>query len=140
MARVPDDEFERLKQEVSLQRLVEAQGIELKPSAADLPDIPNEVKGKELEPKAPEIAIGHDRRHVACRCTQGCLRGGKSFLMRLPQAVIWSDAQRIRITHAPPLIQRSAEMRARESPQPETVRANHLPVGAGQAIGVRRPV
>jgi hypothetical protein len=30
MARIPDEEIERLKQEVSLQRLVEAQGIELR--------------------------------------------------------------------------------------------------------------
>ena len=30
MARIPDDEIERLKQEVPLARLVEAQGIELK--------------------------------------------------------------------------------------------------------------
>jgi hypothetical protein len=36
MARIPDDEIERLKQEVGLQRLVEAQGIELKRHGADL--------------------------------------------------------------------------------------------------------
>ena len=32
MARIPGEAIERLKQEVSLQRLVEAQGIELKPA------------------------------------------------------------------------------------------------------------
>ena len=36
MARIPDDEIERLKQEVPLERLVEAQGIELKRHGADL--------------------------------------------------------------------------------------------------------
>ena len=36
MARIPDDEIERLKQEVTLQRLVEAHGIELKRHGADL--------------------------------------------------------------------------------------------------------
>jgi len=36
MARIPDQEIERLKQEISLQRLVEAQGIELKRHGADL--------------------------------------------------------------------------------------------------------
>ncbi len=36
MARIPDEDIERLKQEVSLQRLVEAQGIELKRHGADL--------------------------------------------------------------------------------------------------------
>src|SRR3954452_9634736 len=36
MARIPDSEIERLKQEVSLQRLVEARGIELKRHGADL--------------------------------------------------------------------------------------------------------
>ena len=36
MARIPDDEIERLKQDVSLERLVEAQGIKLKRHGADL--------------------------------------------------------------------------------------------------------
>lgn len=31
MARIPDEQIERLKREVSLGRLVQAQGIELKP-------------------------------------------------------------------------------------------------------------
>lgn len=35
MARIPDHEIDRLKQEISLQRLVEAQGIELKQHGAD---------------------------------------------------------------------------------------------------------
>jgi len=35
MARIPTAELERLKQEVSLVRLVEGQGIELKPHGAD---------------------------------------------------------------------------------------------------------
>lgn len=36
MARIPDADIDRLKQEVSLQRLVEAQGVELKRHGADL--------------------------------------------------------------------------------------------------------
>ena len=36
MARIPDHEIERLKQEVSLERLVQARGIELKRYGADL--------------------------------------------------------------------------------------------------------
>jgi DNA primase len=36
MARIPEADIERLKQEISLQRLVEAQGIELKRHGADL--------------------------------------------------------------------------------------------------------
>ena len=36
MARIPDHEIDRLKQEISLQRLVEAQGIELTRHGADL--------------------------------------------------------------------------------------------------------
>ena len=36
MARIPDEDIERIKREVSLQRLVEAQGIELKRHGADL--------------------------------------------------------------------------------------------------------
>ena len=35
MARIPDHEIERLKAEVSLRRLVEAGGIELKREGAD---------------------------------------------------------------------------------------------------------
>ena len=36
MARIPDDEIERLKRETSLERLVAAAGIELKQHGADL--------------------------------------------------------------------------------------------------------
>ena len=36
MARIPDEEIERLKQEISLERLAEARGIELKRHGADL--------------------------------------------------------------------------------------------------------
>jgi hypothetical protein len=36
MARIPDEVIDRLKQEVSLQRLVEARGIVLKRYGADL--------------------------------------------------------------------------------------------------------
>ncbi|MCU7850549.1 MAG: hypothetical protein KZQ89_21770 [Candidatus Thiodiazotropha sp. (ex Lucinoma kastoroae)] len=36
MARIPDDQIDRLKQEVSLQRLAESQGIKLKRHGADL--------------------------------------------------------------------------------------------------------
>lgn len=35
MARIPDDQIERLKQEVSLQRLAERQGIALKKHGKD---------------------------------------------------------------------------------------------------------
>ncbi len=35
MARIPEREIERLKEEISVQRLVEAAGIELKPSGKD---------------------------------------------------------------------------------------------------------
>ena len=36
MARIPDDQIERLKQEVSLQRLAEGMGVNLKRHGADL--------------------------------------------------------------------------------------------------------
>ena len=36
MARIPDTEIERLKNDISLQRLAEASGIELKRHGADL--------------------------------------------------------------------------------------------------------
>ena len=36
MARIPDDEIERLKREVSLEQLVAAAGIELRKHGADL--------------------------------------------------------------------------------------------------------
>ncbi len=36
MARIPQDQLERLKQEVPLQRLAESQGVKLKRHGADL--------------------------------------------------------------------------------------------------------
>ena len=36
MARIPDEEIERLKETVSVERLAEARGIELKRHGADL--------------------------------------------------------------------------------------------------------
>jgi hypothetical protein len=36
MARIPEDEVERLKREVSVQRLAEARGIKLRRQGADL--------------------------------------------------------------------------------------------------------
>lgn len=36
MARIPDEEIDRLKVEVSLERLVEAAGVELRRAGADL--------------------------------------------------------------------------------------------------------
>jgi len=36
MPRIPESEIDRLKQEVSVQRLVEARGVELKPHGQDL--------------------------------------------------------------------------------------------------------
>jgi hypothetical protein len=36
MARIPDDQIERLKNEVSLERLVTGSGVELKRHGADL--------------------------------------------------------------------------------------------------------
>ena len=36
MARIPEQEIERLKREVSLQGVVERYGVELKPHGADL--------------------------------------------------------------------------------------------------------
>ena len=36
MARIPDAELERLKAEISVERLVEASGVELKPAGKDL--------------------------------------------------------------------------------------------------------
>jgi DNA primase catalytic core len=36
MARIPDEQLDQLKQDISIQRLVEAQGIELKPHGHDL--------------------------------------------------------------------------------------------------------
>ena len=36
MARIPDDELERLKQDVALQRLAEVRGIKLKRHGSDL--------------------------------------------------------------------------------------------------------
>ena len=45
MARIPEAEIERLKSEISLQRLAESQGIELKRHGADLVGLRSERRG-----------------------------------------------------------------------------------------------
>ncbi|MBI4755851.1 MAG: hypothetical protein HY778_10670 [Betaproteobacteria bacterium] len=48
MARIPETEIERLKDEVSVQRLVEASGVELKKSQDPLPVRPQRQLHGEL--------------------------------------------------------------------------------------------
>ena len=70
MARVPDSEIERLKTEVSVQRLAEARGIQLKRHGADLHglcpfhDDREPVAGGEALRRTSGTAWGRARRAV----------------------------------------------------------------------------
>ena len=73
MARIPDEEIERLKQEVSLERLVEARGIELKRHGADLlglvplPRRPRAVAGRQPEEESLALPRGVPGRRLGDR-------------------------------------------------------------------------
>ena len=52
MARIPEHEIERLKKEISVERLAEARGIKLTRHGADL-------LGKRQVPQRPDAVAGH---------------------------------------------------------------------------------
>ncbi len=69
MARIPDGEIERLKREVSLERLVEAQGIELKRHGADLIGL-----CPFHDDKAPSLVVSPKKN--LWHCLGACQAGG----------------------------------------------------------------
>jgi DNA primase len=69
VARIPDGEIERLKREVSLERLVEAQGIELKRHGADLLGL-----CPFHDDKAPSLVVSPKKN--LWHCLGACQTGG----------------------------------------------------------------
>jgi DNA primase catalytic core len=69
MARVPDEELERLKREVSVQRLAEARGIALKKHGADLTGL-----CPFHEDRSPSLVISPEKN--LWHCLGACQRGG----------------------------------------------------------------
>jgi DNA primase len=69
VARIPDGEIERLKREVSLERLVEAQGIELKRHGADLIGL-----CPFHDDRAPSLVVSPKRN--LWHCLGACQAGG----------------------------------------------------------------
>jgi DNA primase len=69
MARIPDADIERLKQEFSWQRLVEAQGIELKRHGPDLLDLCPFHEDHE-----PSLVVSPKKN--LWHCLGACQRGG----------------------------------------------------------------
>ena len=62
MPRIPGEDIERLKQEVSLQRLVEAQGIALKRRGADLLGLITREHSARLRPESQHHQRGKDAK------------------------------------------------------------------------------
>jgi DNA primase catalytic core len=84
MARIPEEEIERLKREVSLVRLAEARGIELKPHGKDLVGrCPWHASGEE---RTPSLVISPDRNLF--NCLGACQAGGSpiDWVMRMEGA------------------------------------------------------
>ena len=69
MARIPGDEIERLKRDVSLERLVKAAGIELRRHGADLPGLCPFHDDRE-----PSLVITPDKN--LWHCLGACQTGG----------------------------------------------------------------
>ena len=69
MARIPDEEIERLKREVSLERLAEARGVKLKRHGADLIGL-----CPFHEDRAPSLVISPKKN--LWHCLGACGRGG----------------------------------------------------------------
>jgi CHC2 zinc finger len=76
MARIPENEIERLKNEVSVERLIESSGIELKKTGKDLagkcPFHEDRIKGARLEllPGFEALIIP---THPGLACHRHCL-------------------------------------------------------------------
>jgi DNA primase catalytic core len=84
MARIPEEEIDRLKREVSLVRLAEARGVELKPHGKDLVGrCPWHAGGEE---KTPSLVISPDKNLF--NCLGACQAGGSviDWVMRMEGA------------------------------------------------------
>ena len=128
MARIPDEELERLKSEVSLQRLVEARGIELRRHGADLLGLcPFHDDHEPSLVVTPAKNLWH--------CLGACQAGGSviDWVMR---------AEGVSFRHAVELLRADLPLAAGPSPRVGTVRKLPAPVerDAGDAEALAQVV
>ena len=113
MARIPESEIERLKSEISLERLIEAAGIELKKAGVDLiGTCPFHAD------KTPSLVISP--RKNLWHCLGACQAGGTviDWVMRM---------QRVSFRHAVELLRNDPSLAAGLKPAAPSARVRKLP-------------
>ena len=113
MARIPESEIERLKSEISLERLIEAAGIELKRAGADLiGTCPFHAD------KTPSLVVSP--RKNLWHCLGACQAGGTviDWVMRM---------QRVSFRHAVELLRNDPSLAAGLKPAAPSARVRKLP-------------
>ena len=120
MARIPESEIERLKSEISLERLIGAAGIELKRAGADLVGCcPFHAD------KTPSLVVSPKKN--LWHCLGACQAGGTviDWVMRM---------QRVSFRHAVELLRSDPALRSQDQQSLTTGHARS-PVLAGAAQG-----
>ena len=113
MARIPESEIERLKNEISLERLIEAAGIELKKAGVDLiGTCPFHAD------KTPSLVVSP--RKNLWHCLGACQAGGTviDWVMRM---------QRVSFRHAVELLRNGPSLAAGLKPAAPSARVRKLP-------------
>ena len=113
MARIPESEIERLKSEISLARLIEAAGIELKRAGADLIG-----KCPFHADKTPSLVVSPQKN--LWHCLGACQAGGTviDWVMRM---------QRVSFRHAVELLRNDPSLAAGLKPAASSARVRKLP-------------
>jgi DNA primase len=113
MARIPAVEIERLKSEISLERLIEAAGIELKKAGVDLIG-----KCPFHDDREPSLVISP--RKNLWHCLGACQAGGSviDWVMRM---------QRVSFRHAVELLRNDPSLAAAARPAAPSARVRKLP-------------
>lgn len=113
MARIPESEIERLKSEISLERLIEAAGIELKRAGVDLIG-----KCPFHDDREPSLVISP--RKNLWHCLGECQAGGTviDWVMRM---------QRVSFRHAVELLRNDPSLAATAKPAAPSARVRKLP-------------
>jgi DNA primase catalytic core len=122
MARIPEDEVERLKREVSVQRLAEARGIKLKRLGADLHGL-----CPFHDDKTPSLVITPSKN--LWHCMGACNAGGTAidWVMRADGISFRHAVELLRADHLP-LARPALESRRAVQPKVGTVRKLPPPV------------
>ena len=106
MARIPDDQLERLKQEISLQRLVEGMGISLKRHGADLIGLCPFHDDKE-----PSLVISPEKN--LWHCLGACQTGGSviDWVMKIEGVSFRHAVELLLADYAPSLVADAAPVK-----------------------------